>query len=452
MVENKKIITRFAPSPTGLFHIGGVRSALYNFLFARQHGGTFILRCDDTDKERSKKEYEDYFLEVFKWLGLTHDEYYRQSERTAIYKKYLEKMIADGSAYVSKEVPKEEGDREEVIRFKNPNKKVRFEDIVLGDIEFDTNDLGDFIIARDLENPLYHFATVVDDHDMGVTHIIRGQEHVSNTPRQILVQEAIGAKQPIYAHASIILDKDRKKLSKRDPRVLPVLEYRTMGYLPEAILNFVAFIGWNPGTEQEIFTLDGLMEAFSLEKLQKPGAIFNLEKLDWVNKEHIKLLSEENLFEYVGAAIPGKIRDLPDWSEERFRKIISILIDRIVKFSDITALAEAGELDFFFKSPEYDVKNLIWKKDAEGGVIRSEISGLIEVLEKIPENSFTETDIKDSVTSFIGEKDRGSILWPMRYALSGMEKSPDPFTIASILGKKETVTRLKIAKDKLLLN
>ncbi|MFA5841584.1 MAG: glutamate--tRNA ligase [Candidatus Paceibacterota bacterium] len=447
-----KVVTRFAPSPTGLFHVGGIRSALYNFLFARQHKGTFILRCDDTDKERSRKEYENYFLEVFKWLSLSYDEYYRQSERTEIYKKYLEKMIADGTAYISKEVPKEEGDKEEVIRFKNPNKKISFDDVVLGRIEFDTKDLGDFIIARDLESPLYHFATVVDDYEMKITHVIRGQEHVSNTPRQILMQEAIGAPQPIYAHASIILDKDRKKLSKRDPKVLPVLEYKSMGYLPEAILNFMAFIGWNPGTEQEIFTLDNLIGSFSLEKLQKPGAIFNSEKLDWVNKEHIKLLPKVKLLEHINSAIPEKIRNLPEWGEERLAKIIPILIERIVKFSDITQMAEAGEIDFFFQAPEYDAVNLIWKKDIDGGVIRAEIGNLIETIEKIPEESFTEAGIKEAILSFIGDKDRGSILWPMRYALSGIDKSPDPFTIASILGKNETVSRLKSAKKKLHLN
>lgn len=450
--NNQKIITRFAPSPTGYFHVGGIRSALFNFLFARQNNGKFILRCDDTDKERSKKEYEDYFLEAFEWLGLSHDEYYRQSERTEIYKKYLEKMIADGSAYVSKEIPKEAGDREEVIRFKNPNKKVSFDDIVLGKIEFDTKELGDFIIARDLENPLYHFATVVDDYEMKITHIIRGQEHVSNTPRQILMQEAIGAPRPIYAHASIILDKDRKKLSKRDPNVLPILDYRDMGYLPGAILNFMAFIGWNPGTEKEIFSLDELVESFSLEKLQKPGAIFNTEKLDWVNREHIKLLPKEKLLEYIGKAIPERIRGLPEWSEERLHKIMPLLIERIVKFSDITQIAEAGEIDLFFKAPLYDAKNLIWKKDINGGVIRAEIANLIETIQKIPESSFTETGIKEALLSFIGEKDRGSILWPIRYALSGMEKSPDPFTLASVVGKEETLSRLKTAEEKLSSN
>ena len=273
---DKKIVTRFAPSPTGYFHLGGVRSALYNYLFAKQNKGVYILRSEDTDKERSKKEYEDGFLELFNWLGLKPDQFFRQSERTEIYKKYLEKMIKDGFAYVSKEEIKEEGQRSEVIRFKNPNKKITFRDIVLGDITFDTTDLKDFIIARSLTEPLYHLTVVVDDFEMAVTHIIRGQEHIANTPRQILIQEAIGAQRPFYAHIPLILGKDRAKLSKRDPEVIPALEYKNLGYLPEAIINFMALIGWNPGGEQEVFTLDELVEKFDMQKIQKSGMMRSL--------------------------------------------------------------------------------------------------------------------------------------------------------------------------------
>src|SRR3989338_2272249 len=180
---DKKVVTRFAPSPTGHFHVGGVRSALFNFLFARQNKGIYILRCEDTDKERSKREYEDEFLELFDWLGLKHDMFFRQSDRLELHQKYIKKMIDNGSAYLSKETPMEKGQREEVIRFKNPNKKITFNDLVLGDITVDTTDLEDFIIARDINEPLYHLTAVIDDFEMGVTHVIRGQEHASNTPR-----------------------------------------------------------------------------------------------------------------------------------------------------------------------------------------------------------------------------------------------------------------------------
>ena len=187
-MQDKKVVTRFAPSPTGHFHLGGVRSALYNYLFAKQNKGAYILRSEDTDKERSKKEYEDGFLELFKWLELKPDQFFRQSERTEIYKKYLEKMIENDFAYISKEEVREEGQRSEVIRFKNPNKKITFNDIVLGDITFDTTDLKDFVIARSLTEPLYHLTVVVDDYEMKVTHVIRGQEHIANTPPHLLIQ------------------------------------------------------------------------------------------------------------------------------------------------------------------------------------------------------------------------------------------------------------------------
>src|ERR1035437_259349 len=253
--SNKKVVTRFAPSPTGSFHVGGVRSALYNFLFARQNNGTYILRSEDTDKERSKKEYEEEFLELFDWLGLKYDLFFRQSDRLEIHQKYLKKMIDEGHAYLSKEIPKEEGQREEVIRFKNPNRKITFDDLILGEITVDTTDLGDFVIARDMNEPLYHLTVVVDDFEMGITHVIRGQEHISNTPRHILIQEAIRAPRPIYAHLPLILNSERAKLSKRDSSVMPALEYKRNGYLPQALLDFMAFNGWNPGGEQELFTL-----------------------------------------------------------------------------------------------------------------------------------------------------------------------------------------------------
>ena len=234
------VVVRFAPSPTGYLHIGGARTALFTYLFARQNGGKFILRIEDTDRERSTKEYEKSILETMKWLELDYDEIYRQSERIEIYKKYLKKMIGDGSAYVSKEKPEKRGDRDEVIRFKNPNKKIIFNDLIVGDVEVNTTDLGDFVIAKDMETPIFHLTNVIDDYEMGITHIIRGQDHIPNTPRQILIQEAIGAQRPVYAHIPLILSPDKSKLSKRDGAV-NVVEYKNLGYLPEAIINFWHF-------------------------------------------------------------------------------------------------------------------------------------------------------------------------------------------------------------------
>ena len=278
--KNKKIV-RFAPSPTGFLHVGSARSALYNFLFARKNNGKFILRIEDTDKERSKKEFETDIIEGLNWLGLGYDELYRQSERGEVYKSHIEKMLDSGSIFEAED---------KVIRFKNPNKKVKFNDLVRGEIEFDTTELKDFVIAKSVDEPLYHLAVVIDDFESGITHVIRGEDHISNTPRQILIQEAIGAPRPIYAHLPLILAPDRSKLSKRKHGESVSLDYyRNKGYSPKTIINYLALLGWNPGTEQEIFTLEELINVFDLSRVHKGGAIFDEKKLAWVNKKHFNL-------------------------------------------------------------------------------------------------------------------------------------------------------------------
>ena len=270
-----------APSPTGNFHVGSARTALFNFLFARKNNGKFILRIEDTDKERSKKEFEDDIFESLEWLGLKHDELYRQSERGEVYKSYIEKMLDEGSVYESDD---------KVIRFKNPNKKIKFNDLIRGEIEFDTTELEDFVIAKSVNEPLYHLAVVIDDFESGITHVIRGEDHISNTARQILIQEAIGAPRPIYAHLPLILAPDRSKLSKRKHGESVSLDYyRNKGYSPAAIINYLALLGWNPGTEQEIFTLEELIKVFDLSRVHKGGAIFDEKKLAWVNRKHFNL-------------------------------------------------------------------------------------------------------------------------------------------------------------------
>ncbi len=435
-MSNNKVVTRFAPSPTGHFHVGGIRSALFNFLFAKQNKGTYILRSEDTDKERSKKEYEDEFLEFFIWLGLKHDMFFRQSDRLELHQKYIKKMIDDGFAYLSKETPTKEGQREEVIRFKNPNKKVTFNDLILGDIIVDTTDLGDFIIARDINEPLYHLTAVIDDFEMGVTHVIRGQEHAPNTPRQILIQEAIGAPRPFYAHLPLILNKEKAKLSKRDVSVPPAIEYKKKGYLPDALLNFMALNGWNPGGEQEVFTLSELIKIFDVSKVQKGGGIFNPEKLNWLNKEHIKLLPKKEIE-----------KNILEWLPENMRnpKLIPIILERISKWGDIEDIVARGELDFFFKAPEYDKIKLIFK-NTPIEKISDNLKQAINVLEILNEKDFSQENIKIALITLADNLDsRGEILHPVRFALSGLDKSPDPFIIAEILGKNETLSRLQKA-------
>ncbi|MEI7563884.1 MAG: glutamate--tRNA ligase family protein, partial [bacterium] len=333
-MSNTKVVTRFAPSPTGLLHAGNYRTALFSYIFSLQNKGKFILRIEDTDKARSKKEYEDNIVESLKWLGIKYDEFYRQSDRSDLYASNLKKLIDSGHAYVSKEIPKEVGDREEVIRFKNPNKKISFVDIIRGKIEFDTTDLGDFIIARSMSEPVFHLVVVIDDFEMGITHIIRGEDHISNTPRHILIQEALGIPTPLYAHIPLLLAPDRSKMSKRKG-ALPITDYRDRGYLPNALINYMSFLGWNPGTEQEVMSFDEIINQFSLEKVQKAGAIFNEEKLSWFNKQYIDKMSIDDFVIAAKNFIPENISP----------KLLPLIKEKISKFSEIKPLFES-ELSF----------------------------------------------------------------------------------------------------------
>lgn len=445
--KNNAITVRFAPSPTGILHLGGVRAALFNYLFARQNNGKFILRIEDTDKERSKKEYEEDIVNGLKWLGFSFDEFYRQSEREDIYKKYLKKLIDEGRAYVSKESGAvETGGRSEVIRFKNPNKKIIWSDMIRGEIEFDTAELKDFVIAKSLEEPLFHLAVVVDDFEMGITHIIRGEDHISNTPRQILIQEAIGAPKPNYAHIPLILDKDRSKLSKRKSGEKVSLSYYIQkGYLPMAMINYLSLLGWNPGTAQEIFTLDELIKEFNIKKIQKGGAIFNEEKMKWVNKEHLKLLPPDE----IAGEIYKVARNFYDTNIEYIKKLSPLILDRISSFGDIDGLIETRELEYFFKKPDYEMSSLRWKGDSDIGISGTHLKYVLSSLDKIADDEFSIDNAKKALFGYAEKKGKGSVLWPVRFALSGREKSPDPFVLMSILGKKETMERIKIALQKI---
>jgi len=432
----EKVVTRFAPSPTGFLHIGNFRTAIFAYLYARKHKGSFIFRMEDTDKERSRKEVEEDIIEGLDWLGLSYDKFYRQSERTEIYKKYLEKMIQEGNAYVSKEEAKDgSGTIKELIRFKNPSIDVTFKDEIKGEVTMNTKDLGDFIIAKNFSEPLFHLAVAVDDFEAGVTHVLRGEDHVSNTARQILIQRAIGAGTPRYVHVPLVLGPDKLKLSKRRG-ALPLTEYKKRGFLPEAILNGVAFIGWNPGTDKEIFTCEELIGAFELSRVQKSPAIFNEEKLEWFNKEHIKLLSPEEIEKNILEWLPEKMRN---------PKLVPVILERISKWGDVRDMVARGELDLFFKQPEYKKEKLLFKNTSPEK-IKNNLELAIETLEKITEENFIVENIKNTLIT-IAEKleSRGEMLHPVRFALSGLDKSPDPFIIAEILGKNETLSRLQKA-------
>jgi glutamyl-tRNA synthetase len=435
------IVTRFPPSPTGFLHIGRARTALFNYLFTKKNAGKMVFRIEDTDKERSKKEYEQDIIECLKWLEISYDEGpYLQSQRHEIYTSHLKKLVDEGKAYISKEKVVEEGGRAEVIRFKNPNKRILFTDLIRGDIEFDTTELSDFVIAKSLNEPLYHLAVVIDDHLMNVTHVIRGEDGISNTPRQILIQEAIGAKRPLYAHVPLILAKDKSKLSGRHGAV-SVTEYRNKGYLPQALVNYLALLGWNPGTDKEIFTMNELIESFDIKKIQKGGAVFDEEKLKWINKEHMKLLSKEEFLNKIRPVVMAKYNA----SEEMLKKIAPLVLERISIFSDLDEMMANGEFDYLFSKPSYDAQSLLWKGKGDIKALGERFTKIISLIEPISEASFNRETVKAAVWPYAEEIGRGDILWPMRYSLSGKEKSPDPFVLAELLGKKETIERLKAA-------
>jgi glutamyl-tRNA synthetase len=450
---NPKVVTRFAPSPTGFLHIGGVRTALFSYLYARQNSGKFVLRIEDTDKARSTSEFEKDIMDGLAWLGLRHDEFFRQSERADIHKKYLQTLIDNGTAYISKEKVEKEGDREEVIRFKNPNKKVVFDDLIRGKVEFDTTELGDFVIAKSLDEPVFHFAVVADDFDAGITHVIRGEDHISNTPRQILIQEAIGAPRPIYAHLPLILAEDRSKLSKRKHGEAVSLQfYRNQGYLKEALINFIGMLGWNPGNDEELLSLDDFIAKFSIEKVQKGGAIFNTEKLKWINREYIKKMPPDEIL----AIVSAKMLNIP---KDVLERALPSITDHISVFGDIDLLAKNGEFDylekdFISKSGNFPKEKMFWKGESDVVSTTEHLRYVLEILKKLSQTSTpnpTAEQIKTALWDYATEKGRGQVLWPLRYALSGKDKSPDPFVLIEILGMATAIERINAAIKKLSL-
>lgn len=447
--SKKKIITRIAPSPTGHLHIGTVRTALYNYLYAKQHEGEFIMRIEDTDKARSKEEYTTEITEGLNWLGIIPDAVYKQSERSEIYKKYLEKIIKNKSAYISEEESKREpGTKINVIRLKNPNKEVTFTDEIRGEITFDTTELGDFVIARSIDDPLYHFAVVVDDYEMKVTHLIRGEDHISNTPRQILIQEAIGAKSPIYAHLPLILAADKSKLSKRHGAV-SLFEYKEEGFLPSTILNYLSLLGWNPGTDQEIFSFEELIEQFSLSGVQKGGAVFDKEKMKWVNKEHFKLVPDETFLTMIEKALPDIVKMMSQFNSERLSKLLPIIRERVTTSREITDNAEAGEYDFAFSLPSPSPSEMQWKKDKAPIDALPRLQKAAEILASLPEESEPDA-VKNALWGYAEDVGRGELLWPLRVALTGKKQSPDPFIVIHIIGSAEAYKRVKNACDTIL--
>jgi glutamyl-tRNA synthetase len=439
------IRVRFPPSPTGYCHVGTARMALLNYLFAKKHGGTIVFRIEDTDRERSKKEYEEDIVESIKWLGLSWDEFHRQSERTTIYTEHLRSLIGADKAYISEEESKKEaGKRVKVVRLRNPGKTITFADALRGDITFDTTELGDFAIARAEDDPLYHFTVVVDDALMGITHVIRGEDHISNTPRQILIQEALGFARPAYAHYPLFLGSDRSKLSKRQGDVA-VRDYRAKGYLPEALVNYIGVLGWTPPSGREIMSLDDMVAEFELDGLHKSGAVFDIEKLNWFNRQYLLALSEKRFTEEALAILREELakRDLS--GGEVSSSLMSVVRERVSVWEDLRVSIQAGEYDYFFKDPAPDAKRIPDKKSLPEEA-RTHLEATRKTLSSLSDADFGNMEtVKASVWEYATAQGRGKVLWPLRYALTGAERSPDPFMVAHVIGKEATLRRIDTA-------
>lgn len=451
--------TRFPPSPTGWLHVGNARTALFNYLFSQRYKGMLILRIEDTDRERSRKEFEDDIIEQLSWLGITWDEFHRQSDRMPIHKTYLEKLLKEGKAFYcahtkeeleaehtqqvdQKEAPRHicghRNERREqgIIRLRNDKKGVLiFKDIIRGDISFDADILGDVSIARDLESPLYNFVVVIDDAEMQITHIIRGEDHISNTPKQLLIQQAFQIEAPLYAHVPLLLGTDRSKLSKRHGDTA-VRDYHDAGYLPEAIINFLALLGWNPGDDRELFTLANLIEEFSLEKVQKTGAIFNEKKLQWINRAYIRDLTPQELAVKLMPFIEktGKLI-----SAEIVVRIARVEGTRLSQLSDVTE-----HISIYTEDPStYEQELLAWKGSQDPEEIKTHLTEVRKILCDIAEDDFFNIDrLQENIGPYATEHSKGNVLWPLRVALSGQATSPGPFEIMYVIGKEATLRRI----------
>ncbi len=485
IIENPNIRVRFAPSPTGVLHIGSARTALFNYLFAKHTGGTFILRVEDTDRTRSTIESENNIIAGMKWLGLDWDEgpdvggpfgHYRQMERLDIYKKYAQKLLLENKAYhcfckpdelekereaqmkegiaprysrKCKNISKDEAEKliaqnaPHVIRFAIEPKKIIVNDLIRGQVEFDSSLFGDFVMVKSDGVPIFIFSNVVDDIEMKISHVIRGEDHLSNTPKQILVYEALGETPPQFAHIPMILGPDKSKLSKRHGAT-SIDDYKNQGFLADAIVNFISLLGWNPGTDQEIFTREDLIKQFSVERVQKSGAVFNIEKLKWLNGNYIRNLKIDELIQLCIPYLQEASLMVLAPSEQELaglEKVIPLEQSRIQTISEISS-----HIDYFFKEPQIDQKILIPKK-GNIDTTKLALNKSSEFFNTIVEADFEASKLKDIWYKFCEQNNFKPIevLWPMRAAFTGKEASAGAFEIMEILGKEKCVERINRA-------
>ncbi len=490
--------TRFAPSPTGFLHIGGLRTALYAYLFARQQGGKFILRIEDTDQKRYTEGATENLIRTLDWFGIEYDEGpylengklkekgsegpYFQSQRTEIYKKYADELLEKGHAYpcfcsedrlekmrlqqaakkqapmydrhclfLSPEEIKERMDRGDkyVIRQRIPEDPplIEFEDMIRGKMEFDPKTIDDQILIKSDGFPTYHLANVVDDHLMGITHVIRGEEWLPSTPKHVALYQALDWEQPTFAHIPLLLNPDKTKLSKRQGDVAAE-DYIRKGYLREAIINFIAFLGWNPGSEEEFFTMEELIEKFSIGRVQKAGAIFNLEKLDWYSGHYLREKSPQELVKLIMPRLQVRwFEETPyaDGKDPYFLKVVEMIQTRMKTLQDAPDMLKP----FLVDEVAFDLELLLHEKmKVDKKTARLALEKLLEVL---PDIEFTEEKLKDALIPIIKDMGlkNGQVLWPMRVALTGAEYSPGAFEVATILGKERSLERIQAYLDKL---
>jgi len=497
MSENVRV--RFAPSPTGLLHIGGLRTALYNYLFARHHDGEFILRIEDTDQNRYVEGAEEDIIKSLKWAGLGYDEGpdinvegkygpYRQSERSEYYQKYAEQLIEEGYAYYAFDTAEEVNDMRErlqksgnpspkydaitrmamknsltlskdevdrrleagekyVVRLKVPRREtIRFEDEVRGFVSFESHGLDDQVLLKSDGLPTYHLANVVDDHLMGITHVIRGEEWLSSAPKHILLYEYLGWESPKMAHLPLIMSPEGGKLSKRnaDKLGIPVnvRDYIQQRYEPEALVNFLAFLGWSPGDNREVLSLDELISEFSLDRVSKSGAVFNINKLNWFNEQYLRSRLEVDLLPEVKEII--KEYGFNGYSDEFIMQVIKLMKERAQLVNEFVSQGQ-----YFFEAPQaYDTKTRkkAWK-DNTGDLVQAYILRL----QKMNEDDWEPAKIKDELKNVLAEKEVGfgKLALPTRLAVTGMGFGPDLFQTLELLGKDDVINRLKKAVSEL---
>ncbi|GLJ04399.1 MULTISPECIES: glutamate--tRNA ligase [Bacillus] len=478
-----EVRVRYAPSPTGHLHIGNARTALFNYLFARSQGGKFIIRIEDTDQKRNVEGGEESQLRHLQWLGIDWDESidkdggygpYRQSERNDIYKKYYDELLEKDLAYkcyctaeeleaereaqiARSEMPrysgkcshlsKEEEDkliaegREPSIRFRVPKGEIiKFDDMVKGDISFETDGIGDFVIVKKDGTPTYNFAVAVDDHLMKMTHVLRGEDHISNTPKQIMIFNAFGWDVPLFGHMTLIVNENRKKLSKRDESIIQFIEqYKNLGYLPEALFNFIALLGWSPVGEEELFTKEQFIDIFDVNRLSKSPALFDMHKLKWVNNQYVKAL---DLDQVVALTLPhlqkaGKVSEqLTEEENTWVRKLISLYHEQLSYGAEIVELTEL----FFKEQIEYNQEAKEVLAEEQVPEVMASFAGQLEQLE-----SFTPDEIKAAIKAV--QKETGhkgkKLFMPIRVAVTGQTHGPELPQSIELLGKETVLNRIK---------